>query len=83
MVQAGSNILGELAHGRTLPERYSVPFFLLILLCVVVGFWSSYFSRPLDLNPFVQMHAMTQTIWLVVLIGQAVAIVAAKSFFIG
>jgi hypothetical protein len=50
-------------------------FFGAIVLFVVWPFWSSYFSHPLDEpDALIHIHALSQTLWCLLLAAQAYAI---------
>jgi hypothetical protein len=71
----GSRPLAPPRSWRPIVERYSSLFFVLLLACVVFAFWPSYFSQPFHrVDPFVAAHATAQTAWLLLVIGQAIAI---------
>lgn len=56
-------------------ERRSVLFCWAIVLLVVWAFWPSYFSRPFDQpDVLVHVHALSQTLWCLLLASQAYAV---------
>jgi hypothetical protein len=62
------------AQARLL-ERRSVLFCGATVLLVVWAFWPSYFSRPLDQpDPLVHVHALSQTLWCLLLAVQTYAV---------
>lgn len=52
--------------------RNSGFYFILLLVVVLIGFWSSYFSRWLtDIDAYTHFHAISMLLWLGLLITQA------------
>jgi hypothetical protein len=53
-------------------QRNSVLFFSGFVLLVVWGFWSTYFSNPLQVpNALVHLHGLAMTVWCALIVAQA------------
>jgi hypothetical protein len=57
-----------------MPYRHAPYFVGLVLLTVLVGFWASYWSPIGNVPTAFHVHAITSSIWLILLIVQQVAI---------
>jgi hypothetical protein len=55
--------------------RWASPFYATLLALALVAFWPGYLAAPsLELNGWVHLHAASATLWILMLIGQPLAI---------
>ncbi|MGH8131525.1 MAG: hypothetical protein ACRES3_11790 [Steroidobacteraceae bacterium] len=59
---------------RLLDLSRSTPWFMLMLVVALVAFWPSYLSRVPDYAAYTHAHAVSATIWILLLIAQPLAI---------
>ena len=52
----------------------SAPYLGGLLLLALLAFWPSYLSRPLTVSAHTHLHALTATLWMLMLVAQPLAI---------
>jgi hypothetical protein len=62
------------AAPRPLTFVDSAPYFVGLFLLALVAFWPSYLSTPATATGYMHFHALTATMWMVMLIVQPLAI---------
>jgi hypothetical protein len=52
----------------------SAPYFCGLLLLALIAFWPTYVSRPFTADTHTHLHALTATLWMLMLVAQPLAI---------
>ena len=52
----------------------SAPYFGGLWLVALIAFWPTYLSRPLTADTYTHLHALTATLWMLMLVAQPLAI---------